>query len=382
MAAFEASADPKSALDRGYYVEEPRGSISSRMLGRLALRPSSSHILVGGIGSGKTTQLLRLEKDLNNISDTFSKYIDVSEHGNITKLSSGSFVAIAGLVIADFLDGLPYDKGVESTRHIRSIKASVSGSSEWVPHASNTNQDFKFSEVFSQQEKFNYLDTHFLNSIKLLLPIINSPVILLDGLDRLANSKIFMNLLISDLPILKALGIGVVVIAPLSTFYRQEDRETIKQVSQYSDYYQFCYDAEYDPEAKRFLAEIITTRSSSDFIDDRVIEKLVKYSGGVIRDLINLTQSSIEEAYISGDDRISEEHVQSALLSFSGAQFLGLSNREMGILERVMNDKEFYPKTEEELKLLLSRRILEYTHPKRRFVVHPAIEMGLKEKVA
>ncbi len=374
MAAFEASANPKSAIDRGYYVEEPRGSISSRMLGRLALRPSTSHILVGGIGSGKTTQLLKLEKELNSIPDIFAQYVDVCEYTNDWKVFPGTFIAITGSIVKD----LVRNNSLEVLSRISSVELTL--------------ENWRY--IVSQKAKNRYIiqevpiesDIDFLSSIKFLISRIDEPLkhitILFDGLDRIRRTSGFTDSLVSDLPILNQLGVGSVIIAPLFSLYREQYKEIIKQVSNYSDYYKLCYDTERDPEAKKFLEKIIMSRSPLNFIEEIAIEELVKYSGGVIRDLINLTQSSIEEAYLSGEDKVSLEHVHSALISFSSAQFLGLSKEEIGILEEVINDQEFYPKTEEEFKLLLSRRILEYTYPKRRFVVHPAIKMGLKEKVA
>lgn len=50
MAAFEATSDPQRALERGYYVEHSQRSLPDRIAKRLALRPKSTHLLIGGIG--------------------------------------------------------------------------------------------------------------------------------------------------------------------------------------------------------------------------------------------------------------------------------------------------------------------------------------------
>ncbi len=72
MAAFEANADPQKAIVRGYYVNQPQKSLADTLANRVALRPASTHILAGGIGSGKTTQLLVAKDKINEIGDTYA----------------------------------------------------------------------------------------------------------------------------------------------------------------------------------------------------------------------------------------------------------------------------------------------------------------------
>ena len=56
MAAFEGAANPSVAIESGYYVHAPGKLLVDNISNRIALRPLSSHLLLGGIGSGKTTQ--------------------------------------------------------------------------------------------------------------------------------------------------------------------------------------------------------------------------------------------------------------------------------------------------------------------------------------
>jgi len=52
MAAFEGTSDPQKAIEKGYFIKQPRNSMANTIANRIALRPSSSHLLIGGIGSG------------------------------------------------------------------------------------------------------------------------------------------------------------------------------------------------------------------------------------------------------------------------------------------------------------------------------------------
>lgn len=87
-----------------------------------------------------------------------------------------------------------------------------------------------------------------------------------------------------------------------------------------------------------------------------------------------MTQASIEETYLSGDDRLQEKHVLTAVNSFGKAQLLGITDEELEILRRTFETKKFVPVKNQNVKLLVTRRILEYRYPKTRYVVHPAIQ--------
>jgi polynucleotide 5'-kinase involved in rRNA processing len=51
--------DPASALEA--YVDRPH-AVSRRIAAELELGPDSTHVVIGGVGSGKTTELLTVKK--------------------------------------------------------------------------------------------------------------------------------------------------------------------------------------------------------------------------------------------------------------------------------------------------------------------------------
>ena len=95
MAAFEGAANPQEAIENGYYVRAPGKLLAEKLSARVALRPASSHLLIGGIGSGKTTQLLVACQRLKEIGDIYPIYIDVSLYAGISKITSGVLTTIA-----------------------------------------------------------------------------------------------------------------------------------------------------------------------------------------------------------------------------------------------------------------------------------------------
>ncbi|MFO0171617.1 MAG: hypothetical protein ACK51W_03895, partial [Aphanizomenon sp.] len=103
MAAFEGAANPSEAIESGYYVHSTGKLLVDNISNRIALRPSSSHLLLGGIGSGKTTQLLVACQQINEIEDIHAIYIDVSQYTDISKITSGVLTAITGLELANLI---------------------------------------------------------------------------------------------------------------------------------------------------------------------------------------------------------------------------------------------------------------------------------------
>jgi hypothetical protein len=100
MARLDAAADPYQAIERKLYVDRP-GSAAERIVRRLELKPASTHLLVGGIGCGKTTQLLIARDRLNDLGDTLAIYVDVSRRLDLAKAKPGSLLAVAGLAIGE-----------------------------------------------------------------------------------------------------------------------------------------------------------------------------------------------------------------------------------------------------------------------------------------
>jgi hypothetical protein len=88
MTAFEGAADPAKSIEHGHYVHAPGQLLVDQIAGRIALRPNSTHLLVGGIGSGKTTQLLVAKKQLEAVEDFLVFYVDVSRYTDISQKSN------------------------------------------------------------------------------------------------------------------------------------------------------------------------------------------------------------------------------------------------------------------------------------------------------
>ncbi|MFM7372734.1 MAG: hypothetical protein ACKO2Z_34125, partial [Sphaerospermopsis kisseleviana] len=187
-------------------------------------------------------------------------------------------------------------------------------------------------------------------------------VILFDGLDRINDAQKFMQLVFSDAKAISSAGIGLVLVGPLTAIYGNY-RDTVDKILDYF-YYQPFFDIENDQDAYNFFEQILKNRSSKDFIEESAMKALIQFSGGVLRDFITLTQASLEETYISGDEKVQEKQVLKAVDSIGRNQLLGLSDNELKIIKQMLKTKKFIPITDEDLRLLVRRVILEYRYPK------------------
>ncbi len=94
MRRLDPTGDPAQAVAEGFYVPPPN-AVSQRIATRIELEPASSHLLVGGIGSGKTTELIAIERKLAEVEDLLPVRVDVPSRHRLDKLNPGVLIALA-----------------------------------------------------------------------------------------------------------------------------------------------------------------------------------------------------------------------------------------------------------------------------------------------
>ncbi|AFY81192.1 hypothetical protein [Oscillatoria acuminata] len=378
MAAFEGAADPARSVERGHYVPHPKKSLADTIAGRIAIRPSSTHLLIGGIGSGKTTELLIARDRINELEDTYAHYLDVSLEADISQMKPGVLIAIAGVAISELVSETDHENLTTSINIIRKL---AYGYKQTI-FQNLVNQEYQNPlvtvidhpgmipvrpetplEIKGLQEAINTIKQGVAEKYGTI-------VLLVDGLDRLYEDELFVEL-IADVEALSEIGIGVVLVGPIQAAYSKHRSRLENTVNSFS--YQPCFDVAKDPDARDFFAKILAVRASEGFLDQSSVDRLILYSGGMLRDLMNLTQSAIEEAYLSGSDNLQPAHVDVAAQSFGRAKVFGISDEAQDTMQRVSTEGKFIPRTEEDIRLLVEGKILEYRYPQMRHAVHPAI---------
>jgi len=377
MTRVAAAAEPSLAISQGFYVPPPN-AIADVVVRHLEIDPTSRHLVVGSIGSGKTTQLLVATEALNALPDMCAVYIDVSRKQDLVKLRPGCLVALAGLALLDSLEGL-----VEPSPHPVWFKHWALGYTK-DPRAYDEDDDYgvqvdgvvtppraDWHEIAATQverlaefaEAMRASGRHF--------------VVLFDSLDRTTNRGAFTQLVDQDIAALRRCEIGVVLIGPIRSlegFGRLEvDRFDKLHV-------QGPIDVAQDDAGRAFMFQVLRARVDEVMLADHEALAIVAASGGVLRDLISLAKAAGEEAYLHGSDAIAMAHVEAAIDTFGRSMMVGLHKAEVDTLKHLRDGGGFVWTTDDDLSLLATRRVLEYPRRREQFSVHPTIVPLLDQK--
>ncbi len=396
MARLAPAANPLDAVREGLYVPRPGRSTADEVSARLELDPTSSHLIVGGIGSGKTTQLLVARDRLSKLSDTHAEYIDVSEIHDISRMESGALLVIAGLTLGRLLDRSSDDERASMARE--QFLRWAHGREEWTriedgPHEDDRQNEGEPSSDFGPQrlqknhvrlssppipldwtvEEKSSMLLLLCKGLRKQLPHI---VLLLDSLDRLSDVSVFAKLVEQDVRALREVGIGVVLVGPLRSMFGA-NRPIVDHFQHF--YPQSTVDAHEDEAGRGFLVDLLRKRAPAELFTNEACVSLAALSGGVLRDLISLARAAGEEAYMSGADRVEQEHIATAADAFGRKLIFGLSPDEVAALQRVRQTGTFVQTSDQDLALLVTRRVLEYRNRARRFAVHPTLGPHLEQ---
>lgn len=382
-ARLEPAGDPARAYKDGLYVPSPQGA-SARVAAELEVLPASHHLLIGGVGSGKTTELLNVQNRLKGVSDIRALYLDVTKRHDIAQMTPGVVTVQVGLALgasvsATFAsnDGATLRKSVEELQNL----AKGFYVDAYDPLEEDDGNVTLVPGILKPPVQLAEGVRSALGPTRQIFDLVRAKslhvVVLLDGLDRLNDIAAFEQVVAHDIKALHDLGIGVVLVGPLRSLYGID--RTIEQ-SFARLHYQPWVDTSSDPHAKGFLGEILRKRLPVDAIDEQSIEALVRSSGGVARDLVALAQLACLEAYLDGSERVGHLQVEAAVDAFGRKHMQGLRADDLQVLQRVRTKGTFVQTSEDDLALLMTRRVLEYRVGSRpSYRVHPTIERFLRE---
>ncbi len=388
IAAFDGAADPMNAISKGYFIEEPHQSSTNALFKRISLRPQSKILLIGGIGSGKTTQLLRLQQLFHQVPDTgiYPHYVDVTQYTKPNDIQVGTLDVIVALELIAILKQNGFQIDEERRTSIQNFAYGYTLKEDQVNLMELVRK--KQQMILAQPQQFMMPVPGILSSpprstgsLDRLAKVISSlvedfktqfqktPYFLFDGLDRIDESKTFISMASSDL---QNSDIGFIIVGATSLFY-SSFIDSIDTIFSHIEY-RSAFDVDRDEEARAFFERVLLTRSGQNFFQKDALEDLIGLSGGVLRDLINLAQESIQEAYLADAEIVDREHVEKAVRSMGRAKMLGLDSEQSATLINLANQILKVPTSPEKIYLLSGGRILEYRFPERRFGVHPVLK--------
>lgn len=387
MASLDAAADPHFAIERGLYVPRAGRTLIDEVAGRLELQPASTHLVVGGIGSGKTTQLLMATQRLSKLSDTIAEYIDVSAEHDIATLKPGVLLVLAGLRLAQLLAQRHNKHPMPGS--LAQAYAVLRQNAHGRLYFQSNQEDSEGDNDFSARDGEYVHVPGILNRppgnpipgpLKALFDTVGqlredaafiAPhlVFLFDSLDRITDADGFEQVVMEDVRLLRSLGIGVVLVGPLKLLYGAHRPIT----QRFDTLHQVQWSDPDDKVDREFLLQVLKARAPTGLLSDEGAARLVELSGGVLRDLVGLARNAGEEAYLSGDRQITAAHSEAAGEAFGRTLLLGLGPDDIAKLQAVRTQSTFVPVSDKDLALLLTGRVLEYRGRKTRYAVHPTI---------
>jgi hypothetical protein len=387
MKRFNPTAAGRSAIQQGLVVDDPSRSLYAKLAARADLEPGSQQLIAGGIGSGKTTELLMAESWLAKQGKTLPLYVDITAETRLSALDAGAVLTTTGLHIGTILP----DKGSKEVKASwQRIKEVAYGKTEWVEPdwvepdwPPDDGGDFGYEEDLrvpvrvpgKLKRPLPALHRDVAELVETVTPFVRAIrdtqkeiVLVLDGLDRLMDPPKFWKLVEQDFQALKRLGLSVLAAAPLSVLFGED-----RQIADHFDRVRHLATAVADPQRSPFLMQVLEKRGAGELMGSSEMQALCTASGGVMRDLISLCRNAAEDAYISGADGVVMKNVKRGCAQLGEAYWLGLGKGQADSLRILRKTGAFSVGEKSNMELLLTRRVLEYEGPPPRYEVHPVL---------
>jgi Cdc6-like AAA superfamily ATPase len=337
--------------------------------------------LVGGIGSGKTTELMLTYKLLKRHTDAVNLFVDISEIADLRETNAGAILALIGMGLFSRLKKQGCEISAEVETANERLRKLAFPRTEW---RSVEDRDEECYGTPSEpvhirgliQPRFAAILDEVAHVRDLLLDIAKpltergaQITVLIDGLDRLIQPERFREFAEQDLRALRDSKISVIVATPLLLWFDKSEF-----LHDFFDMVKHIPAAFADPEESDFLRRILERRGASDLMDESEMADISKYSGGVLRDLLTLARSAAEYAYGDDQDRIGPQHVRSAILQLGKRYLPGVGPTAKYLIERLMQKGYFSTDQPVARELLVHRQVLEYFRDGGDvFAVHPAL---------
>jgi hypothetical protein len=387
MKRFNPTAPARSAIGGGLICQDSARSVFRKLAVRADLAIGSQQLVVGGIGSGKTTELLLAERELSAHEQILPVYVDVSAETDLSAVNSGVLLACLGIRVWEAIVSTFGKPEALSGVH-DAIRRAAYGYDEQVPRGAGVVMVTDFVRNFGTNQTVRVpgkLPPPFpairrdvkdlAESLSKLTAFLTGKgkevVAIFDGLDRLIKADQFWSVAEQDLRALKPLEISVLAAGPLSIMYGQG-----RQIKDYFDEVHYLPATVADPRVSSFLFEILRIRGAEELMRPERMQRLCQASGGVLRDLISLARNAGENAYLDDAGSIEAPHVARAIEQLGNSYLLGLGTRQTTVLRNMLAGEGFNPSDPDNMELLVSRRVLEQSESG--YEVHPALASVLR----
>jgi hypothetical protein len=354
--------------------------------GAAELNRGTQMALVGGIGSGKTTELLLTMDRLRRHDDAVNVFLDAAEFTDFSETNPGAMLAAIGLRLFARIGkrfGEPSEQLQSASAKLRKLAL---GTTEWQdegPDDGDGDYGVLVNVPGLMKPRFPELKERVAEVKDLLgtvlLPFLEHDsqiTVIVDGLDRLIEPTRFRDFAEQDLRAVRGMQVTMIVAAPLLLWY-----DNSRFLQDYFDIVRHIPAAAIDPKESGFLKAILKRRGADKLMSAASISDICRFSGGVLRDLLELAQSAAQYAYRDAEDRIGKQHVRAAVRQLGNRYLAGVGTTRTRLIRRLLRDKQFSPNNADSKDLLVNRQVLEYSKDGRDyFLVHPALVEVLPEQ--
>jgi len=350
--------------------------------------------LVGGVGSGKTTELLLAEQWLRKQGNGLTFFYDISQETDLSSLNSGALLARFGIgldwIVLNLGSLSRADSQAEKLGEFsREIMEFAFGKRVRRDLTSIDDRPKSIYELARDEVESHFLTENVPGKLNPPLPPLNRDiqevrapleeflaiarkahrdvVVVFDGLDRLLDATKFWSVVHQDLRLLREMKVSVLATAPLSVLFGAGVGQSI---SDHFDRVHHLSVIASDPE-NASLRSVLDKRRGSELLTMQEADAICHFSGGVLRDLISLARDAAEEAYVSDHDSITAADVEKVVHQLGTGYLRGLGPEATKTLLKLQSSKSFKVDVPANVELLLTRRVLEYSSTD--FRVHPAL---------
>ncbi len=363
MGAFNPAASPEQSISQGL-LDTGTANLFLNIAARAEVEPGSAQVLLGGIGTGKTTQLMLAAENLRQ-RNAHPFYAEVSKFTDLNEAGPGTLAAIVAAELMSLRQGKkipdPDKRALNEFAHGRWVEPE--------PPDDDMGLDAIFVRGRLRQSipqavrAVGLIERHLKTAIASLA--LQDIVFFFDGMDRIENPETFWATVEPDLALFRRLQISIVVVAPWALAFRSDER--LRQV--FDRVHELRL---YQTEVSDSMRNILSIRDKHKLLGEASLLRVCEFSGGIVRDLIMLARDAGEQAYLQGEPVIDLSHVAFATRNLGKSYSIGLDPAQAKRLKRIgTGTSEFSPSAPGDLVLLLSGRVLHRTPTA--FQVHPAL---------
>lgn len=365
--------------EHAWYVQRP-DSLAHRIARSFDLEPTASHLIIGSIGCGKSTELLAVGRELASTAGICPDYVEVSDLGEAGWAAQWErLVAALGAELAAGLYTRSGSADAEAEElfadfaHL--VKSHRDGDEDTVFRTVRDGADFGLAETSDdadgQWQQYQSLIIHVARVARRVHQA--ELVCLVDGLDRIDNPSEFEALTGPLVRLFRQAGIGIVAVAPRKVVVG------VDLLGAPSDFEERHAVPPVDPTSggagHSFLRDVVQRRDVDRLLAEPAVDELVQRSGGVVRILLQLTRQAAKDAYARDAARVGVEHVRAAVERLGHSMLLGLDSGDLQLLDQVGRDGVFAARDDHAWALVRANKIVEYFEPTgvRTYRVHPAL---------